>query len=68
MVAACRSQPRSMIDNSKKWAMARNLLRTNQVHGEEEWRIPVDETYTHTSKRGQSTRMRGNMQLEDRDC
>ncbi|CAK9089022.1 Uncharacterized protein SCF082_LOCUS42024 [Durusdinium trenchii] len=35
-----------MIANSKLWAQARNLVRRNEVHGKEEWRIPTSETFS----------------------
>lgn len=35
-----------MIENSRKWALARGLHRTSEVHGREEWKIPLKETYS----------------------
>lgn len=32
---------REMIQHSKKWATARNLVEKSEVHGEDEWRVPV---------------------------
>ena len=57
--------PREMISNSKKWAQARNLLRKNKVHGADEWRIPTKETFKHTATKGQSSRIKGAMDLEE---
>ena len=34
-------QLREMIEHSKKWAQSRGLCERSEVHGEEEWRIPV---------------------------
>ena len=36
-----------MIDHSKKWALARNLIVKSEVHGEDEWRIPVHREFEH---------------------
>ena len=32
-----------MIENSPKWALGRGLHRTSDVHGREEWKIPLKE-------------------------
>ena len=42
VTAGCRS----MIKNSKEWAKQRVLLEVNEIHGEEEWRIPVSRDFT----------------------
>ena len=34
-----------MITHSKEWAQARGLLRTSPIHGKEEWKIPLGESY-----------------------
>ena len=34
-----------MIENSKKWAQARNLVHRSEVHGEEEWRVPLQREF-----------------------
>lgn len=34
-----------MVTCSRSWAQANGLLRTSQIHGEEEWRIPLDSTF-----------------------
>ena len=54
-----------MISHSRQWALARNLLRRNEVHGAEEWRIPVKEVYRHRSVKGNSSEMKGTVELED---
>ena len=58
-------QLRDMIENSKRWALARGLLRRNEVHGADEWRIPVRATFAFTAARGTSSTMRGTMELEE---
>lgn len=35
-----------MIDTSKAWAEKRGYLRTSAVHGREEWRIPLKESFS----------------------
>ena len=39
------SQLRTMQNNAKRWALARGLTRTNEVHGLEEYKIPTKECY-----------------------
>ena len=39
--------PRDMISHSKKWAEARGLCFRSEVHGEDEWRIPVRREFEH---------------------
>jgi len=34
-----------MIENSKKWAAQRGLVEKSEIHGEEEWRIPVHRSF-----------------------
>ena len=36
---------RQMIDFSKKWAQSRNLCYRREIHGEEEWRVPVQREF-----------------------
>ena len=34
-----------MIQCSKQWAIARGLKRTSAIHGKDEWKIPLDESF-----------------------
>lgn len=34
-----------MIQHSKEWATERNLIRTSAIHGKEEWKIPLKESF-----------------------
>ena len=36
-----------MAKNAVSWAKQNKLMRTNQVHGAEEYRIPTMETFKH---------------------
>lgn len=54
-----------MIENSKKWAIARGLLEVSEVHGKEEWRIPVSRKFGHLTKTGQMTKQKTTFQVED---
>ena len=58
-------QLKEKIANSKRWAQSRGLLRKNEVHGAEEWRIPLEETYALSNVTGTSSTMTGTMELED---
>ena len=42
--------PRDMITHSREWAAARGLVTKNEVHGDDEWRIPVMRGFTQTSR------------------
>ena len=56
-----------MIENSKNWAKARNLYRErNEVHGCEEWRIPVASSFEFNTTNRESTEFSGSMELEAR--
>lgn len=40
----------AMIEHSKQWAIARGLHRCSAVHGKDEWKIPLDETFMFRNK------------------
>ena len=54
-----------MIENSRKWALARGLVETNAVHGMEEWRIPVERSFEHTVSKSHETKQKVNFVTED---
>ena len=56
---------RSMIGHAKQWAMARNLCRKNDVHGEDEFKIPTDSNYSFTNTRRKEAEGSGTMEVED---
>ena len=55
---------RSMINNSRLWALERGLLQTNEVHKAEEWRIPVSKEFKLGTIKGTSSTTRATAQLE----
>ena len=59
------SIPRSMIANARRWALARGLVRTNDVHGLEEYKIPTFEGFTFSNEAVQSSRVKGSFEVED---
>ena len=54
-----------MIKRSKEWAKARGLVRENEVHGEEEWRIPTDSNFSFTSTKKREAEGSGSMEVDD---
>lgn len=54
-----------MVDNAFKWAGSHGLIRVNPVHGEEEARLVLNETFQLCDETGQSMDLTGNMEMED---
>ncbi len=42
-----------MIENSKAWAKTQGYHRTSEIHGSEEWKLPLDEEFTNLERRGE---------------
>ena len=59
---------RSMIENAWTWAQNRNKLRKNEIHGEEEAKLILDETFGFCEKEGTNMSQEGRMLLEDPPC
>ena len=59
-------QLRSMVDKSFQYASARNKIRVNPQHGEEEALLILDEWFERKTETGQTTRKTGSCTLEDR--
>ena len=57
---------RTMIENSWKWAASRNLLRKNGVHGEEEAKLVISETFDSRNENGELMEWSGEAECEDR--
>ena len=55
-----------MIENSWKWAASRNLLRKNGVHGEEEAKLIISETFDSKNETGELMEWSGEAECEDR--
>ncbi|CAE7544153.1 unnamed protein product [Symbiodinium sp. CCMP2456] len=56
---------KKMVDNAFKWAASHGLIRVNPVHGEEEARLVLNETFQLCDETGQSMDLTGNMEMED---
>ena len=54
-----------MAENSFAWARARGLVRVNEVHGMEEAKLVLEETFSSELKSGTRTRISGNGEVED---
>ena len=57
--------PRKMIDHAWNWAELNGKLRHNDVHGEEEAKLVLDETFMFSNKRGQGVTQEKAMVVED---
>ncbi len=44
-----------MIDTAWQWADSHNKLRQNEVHGEWEAKLILDDSFNYSDKRGRST-------------
>lgn len=55
---------REMIANSKKWAEARGLCQTSEVHGADEWRIPIKRDFEFTTRKREEIQHKGTYELE----
>ena len=53
-----------MIKNSIRWATARGLRRTNEVHGMEEYKIPLKEEFLFRNKELQSATQKGSVEIQ----
>ena len=56
-----------MINHAKAWATARNLVRKNEVHGEDEFKVPTSEEYEFNTTRAREAEGSGSMEVEDPD-
>lgn len=59
--------PRSMISNAKEWATARGLCRKNEIHKEDEFRVPTDESFAYTQTKTREAEAMGWMDVIDDD-
>ncbi|CAJ1390316.1 unnamed protein product, partial [Effrenium voratum] len=57
----------TMIQNSWSYAAAQGLLRRNEVHGEEEARLILEDYFEKKSESGQERRSAGSTLVEDED-
>ena len=56
-----------MIATSKQWAHSRGYLRTSEIHGKEEWKLPLKESFAYGRAETESGEVHGTMDVEDRD-
>ena len=54
---------RQMADRSFEWARARNLVRTNEVHGEEEASLVLEDSFAVAEQTGWEGSQSGAMEL-----
>lgn len=56
---------RKMADSAFVWAAARNLVRLNSMHGEEEARLVLDESFTMKEEEGVARTQQVRMDVEE---
>ena len=54
-----------MIENSKKWAAARGLVEKSEIHGEDEWRVPIMREFEHKATDRQTRTESVSFETED---
>ena len=54
-----------MIANAKEWATARNLIRKNEVHKREEFRVPTSDEFSFSTTRFREAEGSGSMEVSD---
>ena len=56
---------RTMADRSFAWAKARGLVRDNTVHGEEEARLVLEDSFANENEKGEMTNQQASGLVED---
>ena len=54
-----------MIDSAWAWASANGHIRTNSIHGEQEARLVIKDTFELQDETGAEIEMEGGMEIED---
>lgn len=54
-----------MIEASRTWANERGLLRVSEVHKKEEWKIPLEESFSFKNELKESAEVEGVKDVED---
>mmetsp|Transcript_40771 Transcript_40771/g.83315 ORF Transcript_40771/g.83315 Transcript_40771/m.83315 type:complete len:626 (+) Transcript_40771:52-1929(+) len=54
-----------MIEHSRQWALQRGLVEKNEVHGEEEWRIPKKRRFKFKEQHGTEVTQRAGATFQD---
>lgn len=68
MVNSSDFKLRKMIDRAWAWAKQSNNIRSNEVHGEEEVRLVLSDTFEDTRKKLEAVDRSGSILVEDRGC
>ena len=55
-----------MIQKAMEWARKTNNIRVNEIHGEEEIRMILSETFCHKELKSEETTKEGSMAVEAR--
>ena len=53
-----------MVDKAKVWATNKGLSRTNQIHGEQEYRVPTQSNFSFSDKETIRTKLSAKTTLE----
>ena len=61
----CLIYLRAMVAAAWEYARARNLLRLNPIHQEEEAKLVIQDTFEASSETGAETSMAGTVEMED---
>ena len=66
-VRTCTLVPaiRPMIESAWRWATAHGCLRKNPVHGEEEAKLVLSDTFDLVDSTGTETQLSGSFEAED---
>ena len=59
------SLPREMIAHSKEYARKKGLLQKSEIHGQWEWKIATDKTFSFENETSQETSTNGTMTVQD---
>ena len=54
-----------MVDNAFAWAKSKGLVRVNPVHGEEEARLVLSESFEIVDEQGACTELAGSFEAEE---
>ena len=58
-LSACKHFFRQMVDNAKAWAESKGLVRKNEVHGVEEYRVALQSNFAFGAKETMRTKASG---------
>ena len=61
----CLHEPRAMVKNSISWARANNRVRTNAVHGAEEFKVPTTSRFANRNVQRNTQTVSGEVELQE---